>query len=168
MIKALVYTSNTGFTEEYARLLSKKTGLPCYELSEAVKERKRGDEILYLGWLMAGTVKGLKKARSRFAVKGVCGVGMSGSHEQKLDIIINNHLEDLPVFVLQGGLDLNKLTGIYKLMMKAMRAGVSKGLSEKKELTDEEKDMLDLISNGGSRVKEENLADVSTWIESQK
>ena len=32
---AIVYTSNTGYTAEYAYLLGGKTGLPVYALAEA-------------------------------------------------------------------------------------------------------------------------------------
>jgi len=35
-MKAIIYTSNTGGTERYARLLE-QTGLPAYSLTEAVK-----------------------------------------------------------------------------------------------------------------------------------
>ena len=35
-MKAIIYTSNTGSTERYARLLE-QTGLPAYSLTEAVK-----------------------------------------------------------------------------------------------------------------------------------
>ena len=48
----IVYTSNTGFTERYARMLAEETGLPCYCLEES----PRGGSAIYLGWLMAGTV----------------------------------------------------------------------------------------------------------------
>ncbi|MDD6610969.1 MAG: hypothetical protein PUE91_01980 [Clostridiales bacterium] len=46
---AIVYTSNTGFTEQYARLLGQKTGLPVYALSEAGKALPPRSSILYLG-----------------------------------------------------------------------------------------------------------------------
>lgn len=42
MIEAIVYTSNTGYTEEYARMLSKSTGLRALLLKDAVKALKRG------------------------------------------------------------------------------------------------------------------------------
>ena len=35
MIKAIVYKSNTGHTEQYAHLLSGKLNIPCYSLREA-------------------------------------------------------------------------------------------------------------------------------------
>ena len=37
MIQAIVYTSNTGYTAEYARMLGEKTGLPVLTLNEAKK-----------------------------------------------------------------------------------------------------------------------------------
>ncbi len=67
----LVYTSATGFTARYAQLLSRKTGLPCLALERA-KELPGDTPVLYLGWLCAGGIKGLKKARKRLAVRAVC------------------------------------------------------------------------------------------------
>ena len=43
---SIVYTSNTGYTAEYARLLGEKTGLPVYSLAEA--EQKISDVICVL------------------------------------------------------------------------------------------------------------------------
>lgn len=37
MIQAIVYTSNTGSTEQYARLLGQEAGLPVCSLAEAKK-----------------------------------------------------------------------------------------------------------------------------------
>ena len=50
----VVYTSNTGYTRQYAMLLSKKTGLPACSLDEAMKHLAPGSSVIYLGWLMAG------------------------------------------------------------------------------------------------------------------
>ena len=46
---AIVYTSNTGYTEQYAMLLGKATGLPVYALTEAEAKLAPGNHILYLG-----------------------------------------------------------------------------------------------------------------------
>lgn len=62
MIKAIVYMSETGHTKKYAELLGERISLPVYELNTAAKELPRGTEIIYLGWLMAGSIKGYKKA----------------------------------------------------------------------------------------------------------
>ena len=77
-ISAIVYTTNTGYTKKYAELLSKHTGLPLYSLKDATKLSK-GEPIIYLGWLMAGVIKGYKRASKSFTVSAVCGVGMGES-----------------------------------------------------------------------------------------
>lgn len=102
---AIVYTSNTGYTAEYARLLGKNTGLPVYALSEAEGKLAGGNRIIYLGWLMAGSVQGYRKAAKRYHVQAVCGVGMGATGSQLQDLRKTNAFpEELPVFTLQGGL----------------------------------------------------------------
>ena len=55
---AIIYTTNTGSTGQYAKLLAQETGLPAYSLVEAKKRVFAGAEVVYLGWIMAGSVKG--------------------------------------------------------------------------------------------------------------
>ena len=57
-MNAIVYTSNTGTTKEYAKLLSDKLSLPYYSLDEIEYKVKPGSKIIYLGWIMARGVKG--------------------------------------------------------------------------------------------------------------
>ena len=64
-MNAIIYTTNTGSTERYARLLAQKTGLPVYSLAEATKRVFAGAEVIYLGWIMAGSVKGYAEAAQR-------------------------------------------------------------------------------------------------------
>lgn len=163
-MNAIVYTSNTGFTAQYATLLGEKLGLSVYSLDKAEGELAAGTEILYLGWLMAGQVKGYKQAAKRYKIAVVCGVGMGASGSQIEDIRKSNTIqEDTPVFTLQGGFDLGKLHGLYRLMMNTMRHTVGKKLAGKPDKTAEEQDMLDLLQNGGSRISEENLRPVLEW-----
>ena len=60
-----------------------------------------------------------------------------------------------------------KLHGVYKLMMTVMAKTAGKGLADKKDRTPEEDAMLDMMLHGGSRVSEENLADVLAWYENE-
>lgn len=64
-MNAIIYTTNTGSTERYAKLLAQKTGLPVYSLAEAKKQVFAGAEVIYLGWIMAGSVKGYAEAAKR-------------------------------------------------------------------------------------------------------
>ena len=163
---AIVYTSNTGYTRQYAMLLGEKTKLPVYSLDEAVQKLAQGNTVIYLGWLMAGKVQGYAKAAGRYHVAAVCGVGMGATGSQMQDLRKANALPAaMPVFTLQGGFDMARLRGVYKMMMTVMVKTAGKGLAEKENRTPEEDAMLDLMLHGGSRVSEENLEAVWEWYQ---
>lgn len=167
MIDAIVYTSNTGHTKEYAEMLSQKLNIPVFELKAATKSLQKNSQIIYLGWLMAGTVKGYKKAVRRFDIKALCGVGMAENGTQYTDVQKANKIPSgMPVFTLQGGFEIEKLHGIYKLMMTVMKKTVGKGLTDKKDRTEEEEQMLSMMINGENRVSEEKLREVIDWYNS--
>ena len=75
-MKAIVYTSNTGHTAEYAKILGKITGLPVYNLRESAKALSKKTEIVYLGWLFANSIKGYQKAKKKYTVCAICAVGL--------------------------------------------------------------------------------------------
>lgn len=168
-MKAIVYTSNSGYTAEYANMLAEATGLPAYACKDCAQVVEKGADVIYLGWLMAGSVRGYKKAAANYRIRAVCGVGMGAAGSQLEEIRKGNQLPDtMPLFTLQGGFDMTKLHGVYKLMMQFMKRTVGKTVAEKKEKTPEEADMLDLLQNGGSRVSKEQLAPVLDWYREQK
>ena len=165
---AIVYTSNTGFTAQYASLLGGETGLPVYSLEDASKSLPQSRPIVYLGWLTAGKVQGYDKAVTKFNLQALCAVGMAKSGSQMEDVRKSNNLpQGLPLFTLQGGFDLKKLRGIYRLMMLVMSKTVAKKLAAKPDRTPDEEDMLDLFQNGGNRVSLENLRPVLAWYEGE-
>ena len=53
-MEAVVYTSNTGSTEHYAKLLGHELRVSVYSTEEAGNKLPTGTEIIYLGWIMAG------------------------------------------------------------------------------------------------------------------
>ena len=165
---AIVYTSNTGFTAQYASLLGGETGLPVYSLEDASKSLPQSSPIVYLGWLTAGKVQGYDKAVTKFNLQALCAVGMAKCGSQMEDVRKSNNLpEGLPLFTLQGGFDLKKLRGVYKFMMLVMSKTVAKKLAAKPDRTADEDDMLDLFQNGGNRVSLENLRPVLAWYEGE-
>ena len=165
---AIVYTSNTGFTAEYASLLGGETGMPVYSMEEAGKHLLQNTPILYMGWLAAGKVQGYDKAVTKFNLQALCAVGMAKCGSQMEDVKKSNNLPDgLPLFTLQGGFDLKKLRGVYKLMMLVMSKTVAKKLATKPDRTPDEDDTLDLFQNGGSRVRLENLRPVLAWFQGE-
>ena len=165
-IKAIVYTSNTGYTAEYARILSAKCSLPVYTLREAMQALDEGDKIVYLGWLMAGFVKGYKKAAKRFAVTIVCAVGLGGNGTQREEVRQANSIpEGTPLFTIQGGYDYKRLRGINKFLMRIVGAKLRRDLLSKPCRSESDEVVLDLLTNGGSAVDEKNLDLVIEAIE---
>lgn len=80
----------------------------------------------------------------------------------------NNIPDSTALFTLQGGFHIDKLHGIYKLMMRMMAGGMGKTLAEKPDRTPAEDDLLDLLTNGGSRVSLSNLQAPIEWIEQDR
>ena len=52
-MKAIIHTSNTGSTAEYAQLLENELNLPVHSLQQAKNKVLSGSEIIYLGLIMA-------------------------------------------------------------------------------------------------------------------
>ena len=163
MIKAIVYKSNSGFTKEYALMLSKKLVLPVYDIKEANKSLSKNDEIIYMGWIMAGNVQGLNKAK-KYAIKAIVAVGMTYDEKQEKEIQekVKAYHSEL-VINIRGGFYLDRLHGIYKFMMISMGKVLGKVLRKKENKTEEDKQTLLMIEQGASYVDEANLDRVITW-----
>lgn len=155
-VDAVVYTSHTGFTARYARALAAKTGLPCRSLEEP---GPRGQRVVYLSWLRAGSLCGLKKAQGRYDVAALGVVGMSPTPNGKA-------MEDmtLPAFYLPGGYAPEKLKGVYKLMMAAM----GKALSRTPPKDPEETAMLRAFREGCDWVDEKHLEPLLAWLNEEE
>ena len=50
---AIVYTSKTGHTRQYALLLGEQIGLPPFSLDEAKSQLSAGSPVIYLGRIHA-------------------------------------------------------------------------------------------------------------------
>ena len=168
-MNAILFTTNTGSAERYAKLLADRTGLPVYSLREAKKAVPAGAAVLYLGWVMAGCVQGYAAAAKRYNVRAVCAVGM-GRTGTNADAVREKTAvpERIPVFTLQGNFNVKKLRGMYRVMMELMVKTAGKHLAEKKDRTPEEDDMLDMMLQGGERVKAENLRAVLDWYRAEQ
>lgn len=159
---AIVYTSNTGHTRQYARLLGEQVCLPVYSLKEAVSQLSVGSPVIYLGWIHASHVKDYSKAAKRFSVCAVCAVGLCDTGTLISEVRKATSVpEDIPLFTLQGGIDRNRLKGMDRLMISML----TKGLTAQKQRSAQDDRMLELLSRDESFVSPENLADVLQWYE---
>ena len=159
-MKAIVYTSSTGHTTEYAKILGEKTGLPVYALNEALKQLSNGIEIIYLGWLFANGIKGYKKAAKKYNVSAICAVGLCDTGTAIAEVRkVNAISEETPLFTMQGGMDKTKLHGINKVMINML----TKGMDSKKDRTEDDERMLYLLKNDQNYVSEENITAFMKW-----
>lgn len=160
--KAIVFTSNTGFTARYAALLCEKLSLPAYPLADALAKLPKAMPVIYMGWLMAGSVKDYRKAAKHFAIEAVIGVGLGDTGTQDDAARKACRLPaDFPVFTLQGGMDRSKLRGGYKAGIDML----TKVMSAKKNRTPGEDRMVDLLIRGGDYVSEKELSAVLAWAQ---
>ena len=163
-MKVIVYTSNTGHTAAYSKMLGAKIGLPVYSLNEAAKKLQKGTEIIYLGWLFANNIKGYKKATKKYKISAICAVGLCDTGTAVAEVRKANSIsEETPLFTMQGGMDKTKLRGINKFMINML----TKGLSSRKERTENDERMLELLTHDKNYVSEENITAFMKWFNEQ-
>ncbi|MBE6901239.1 MAG: flavodoxin domain-containing protein [Ruminococcaceae bacterium] len=154
----IVYESNTGFTERYAKTLSEKTGIEALPLKSAKKAVPKGNDVVFLGWVFANKINGLDKARKLWNVIALAAVGMNPPTEQNNKALMDANKPECPFFYLAGGLDNSKLKGMHKMMLNMVRQSLEK------ENKPEYKDAIEMFKNGGDWFSEEYLSDLITLI----
>lgn len=162
-MEAIIYTSNTGSTKKYAELLGHELAIPVYDTKEAKTKLSLNTKIIYLGWIMAGKIQGYTSMKNKYEIVAVCAVGMGQTGTQIKEIRKKNNIpESTPLFTLQGNFNLEKLHGLYKIMMNIMIKTAGNALEKKGNKTLEEEDMLEMMK-GGQRVSINNLHEVIEW-----
>ena len=157
---AIVYTSQSGHTRQYALLFGEQIGLPVYSLDEASAQLSGGSQVIYLGWIHASHVKGYSSATKRFAVCAVCGVGLCDTVTMIPEVRKATSIpEKIPLFTLQGGIDRSRLKGMDKLLISML----TRGLASQKQRSAQDDRMLELLSRDSSYVSKENLAGILQW-----
>ncbi len=156
----IVYESKTGFTRKYADMLAEKTGLKAYRTKELPLADK-DEEIIFLGWMMAGKIQGLSKVIKRNVI-AVCASGTARTAEPDNETVIErNKISGIPFFYLRGGcLPLKELKGLDKIMLSMF----VKMLKSRKDKDEELEESISNIENGFNGVKEDNLEPVLQWL----
>ena len=131
MIDAIVYSSLSGSCEEYAHRMSAALHVPFF--TEQSHICPIGRKVVYIGWLLAGKVVGLNKAKERYNVVGVVSVGMGAPAANAEEVCRkkNGLGADIAVFPLQGRFDLKRLPLPYRLIMKVKIKDIAKRLNAK-------------------------------------
>ncbi len=157
----IIYCSNTGSSKRYAELLSEKTGLPCVDYTKRA-EVSADEEIIFIGWIMAGAIQGLKEVRESFSnIKAICGVGMMKGEKANEETKAKNAITE-PYFFLPGDFDMSKLKGMYKMMMGMMLKMIKGKIKESGDEKAEE--MIKMLENGIVLFDEAELEQVIGFI----
>lgn len=161
---AILYTSNTGYTRAYARMLGEAAGLPVYDMKK--DGPVPGAPVVYLGWLRAGRVVGLKKAARRWKVRACCAVGMAPPGEQEEEL--GEFMPGIPVYYLRGGYNGKALRGIDRVMMSMMERVIARTARQEHPQTPETTEMLRAVRQGADWVGREQLEPVLAWLKKEK
>lgn len=157
----IIYSTNTGSTERYAKMLSEKLSCPMVSISKA-GDTAKDEEVIFMSWVMSGTLQDYQKAKEMFGdIRAVCAVGMFSTEEKLSELKEKNGISE-ELFFLQGAFDMKKLTGMYKMLMgmamKMIKAKLKESADPKaKELSDRFEEGIDLV-------KEENLSKVIEYL----
>ena len=115
-IKAIVYESNTGFTKEYAELLSSIINVPAIPVIDNSMIFDDREAVVFLGWVCAGKINGLRMARLKYNPMIIAAVGMTPMSDKYAFNLAQQNNIDVPFYYLQGGMHREKLKGFYKIM----------------------------------------------------
>lgn len=167
MVKAIVYTSKTGFTRKYAELFAKEINVSAYELSDRNTPLSKNDDVIFFGWTMASSIQGLKKAKKKYSILAICAVGMSLAHDKSIEnLMTKNNTAKIPLFYAQGGYDHSKQKFPYKFMMnmffKSLNNPARMSLSE-----EQAKEIQYMITNGMDSVSYENITEMILWAKKE-
>lgn len=157
-MKAVIYESNAGSTKRYAELLAAKLNVKAYSLKEAAKQLPAQEEAVFMGWVFANKIQGLKKAQKKWKLSCVCAVGMNAKSAKYDEILKEANPVEAPVFYLRGALDFSRLKWLQRKLLEAVRSDMEK---QNKPGTEES---ISVLKNGCDFVSEENLADVIAYL----
>ena len=169
MIDAIVYSSLSGSCEEYAHRMSAALHVPFF--TEQSHICPTGRKVVYIGWLLAGKVVGLDKAKERYNVVGVVSVGMGAPAANAEEVCRkkNGLGADVAVFPLQGRFDLKRLPLPYRLIMKVKIKDIAKRLNAKAAkttLTPAEQACLTMATVGrGEPATWDGIKAAIDWVE---
>lgn len=160
MIKAIIYESKTGHTEQYAKLLGNKLDLPYYTIKQAKNKLKTNDDIIFLSWIFASKISKLSTIKKKFNIICCGGVGMTPySDDYVLELKKNNVIDNL--FYLPGGIDLEKVKGIKKKMLQMVQKSLEQENKEKN------KEMIKIFKEGINMVSLDYLKDLINYIKKE-
>lgn len=158
MKNIIFYKSNTGFTKQYVDMLQNRiVPLEVYKVEKINKKLLEGaDNVFFAGPLRNNVILGLSKFLKKYKYMKdkniyVIATGIQPPDDEKRDLVITtNSLDEYHVrlFLLLGGLDINKMKPLAKMMMKlSIKMAIKKDPSQKEMLEQRLNGSLNFVSN---------------------
>lgn len=158
MKNIIFYKSNTGFTKQYVDMLQNRiVPLEVYKVEKINNKLLEGaDNVFFAGPLRNNVILGLSKFLKRYKYMKdkniyVIATGIQPPDDEKRDLVITtNSLDEYHVrlFLLLGGLDINKMKPLTKMMMKlSIKMAIKKDPSQKEMLEQRLNGSLNFVSN---------------------
>ena len=154
MIDAIVYSSNTGFSKQFAYSLALKTNIAIYSLKEAKKKLEKGSNIIYFSWLMNNNIVNIKKVKNYNVIYyAVCG--LTPYYDELINKIKEiNNISNL--YYLEGGIRWPKLNLFQRFIMKTILKSLKKK-KKKDNITSDELILLNKLEYGYDRINLDSL-----------
>ncbi|MFO8051890.1 MAG: flavodoxin domain-containing protein [Thermoplasmatota archaeon] len=160
----VVYSSKTGFAERYARWIADELSIEAHPADRVdIEDLKGYDTIIYGGGLYVVGINGIKMIKdilNKLQGKNIVvfATGASPPRKEVVNEIRDKNFSEqeqemMEFFYLRGGFDYDRLGVKDKLLMKMLK----KKLEMKKELTEDEKGMLEAYDRPVDFTKRENI-----------
>jgi len=170
---AVVYRSKTGFTKRYAEWIGEELNCDIIDVKNATKETlSKYDTIIFGTGIYAEGMAGLEKFKRKMSkLNGkkfiVFATGAVSADNKKIEEIINRNFtpderKTIPFFFFQSGLNYEKMGFVSRLMMKMF----SSMLDKKKDKTEEEQALADVIKKSFDNSKKEYINQLVEYVKS--
>lgn len=164
----IVYYSETGFTEQYARWLSEDLDCLAISLDSAKKQNlKEYKKILFGTWLMAGEVQRLKEIQEICPDEDNCVLFVTGTapanfadNFTSIHTALQNLDFDIKYFYLQSGLNYQRMKFRNRMVMKMMNIM----LKIRKPVGENETMMKSILKNSFDYSRREYLIPMENYI----
>lgn len=168
----VVYTSETGFSQKYARWIGEELGCDAVKSAEVTKEKLvKSDVIIYGGGFYAGQIKGLKKFKEILGTEdlnklAVFATGATpGTFTETIEKALDQNFTEeernmIPAFYFQSGLNYENMSFKSKMLMKMF----SSMMAKKKDKTEEEEVMAKNLSKSSDLCRREYILPLTEHV----
>ena len=157
----IIYSTNSGSTERYAKMLSDKLLCPAVNIKDA-GDISGDEEIIFMSWIMAGTLQNYAAAKEKYSnIRAVCAVGMFSTEDKLPEVKEKNSITE-ELFLLAGAFNMNNLSGMYRMMMGMAMKMIKAKLKESND--PKAKEIAEKFEEGFDLVDEENLKKVIEYL----